>query len=80
MKTSTGIIENFIHMYLLENSHHAFIPLWVLYMCEFEICKFKRETVFGTIFLSYFESIDLKKKCIFQIRTYKVPIEEMTDR
>ena len=45
-----------------------------------EICKFKRENVFGTIFLSYFESIDLKKKCIFQIRTYKVPIEEMTDR
>lgn len=31
-------------------------------------------------YLSYFESIDSKKTCIFQVRTYKVPIEEMTDR
>ena len=60
-------------MYLLENSHHAFIPLWVLYMCEFEICKFKRETVFGTIFLSYFESIDLKKNAYFKFAHIKYP-------
>ena len=46
----------------------------------FEVCKFKRQAVFGTIFLSYFESINPKKTCIFQGRTGKVPIEEMTDR
>ena len=51
-------------------------------MCEpfFETSKFKRQAVSGTIFLSYFESIDPETACIFQGRTHKVPIEEMTDR
>ncbi len=44
-----------------------------------EICKFKRQAVFGTIFLSYFESIDPKKLASFK-SAHKVPIEEMTDR
>lgn len=38
-----------------------------------EICKFKRETVFGTIFLSYFESIDLKKFAYFKFAHIKYP-------
>ncbi len=38
-----------------------------------EICKFKRQAVFGTIFLSYFESIDPKKLASFKSAHIKYP-------
>ena len=39
----------------------------------FEICKFKRRTVFRTIFLSFFESIDPKKLAYFKVAQVKYP-------
>lgn len=38
-----------------------------------EICKFKRQAVFGTIFLSYFESINPKKLAYFKVAQVKYP-------
>lgn len=38
-----------------------------------EICKFKRKPVFGTIFLSYFESIVSKKLAYFKSAHIKYP-------
>ena len=40
---------------------------------RFEIYKFKRQAVFGTIFLSYFESIDPKKLASFKVAQIKYP-------
>ena len=39
----------------------------------FEICKFKRQAVSGTISLSYFESIDPKKLAYFKVAQVKYP-------
>ena len=57
------------------NSHHTLISLWVQRYVRtvFEICKFKRRTVFWTIFLSYFESIDPKKLAYFKVAQAKYP-------
>ena len=39
----------------------------------FEICKFKRQAVIWTIFLSYFESIEPKKLAYFKVAQVKYP-------
>ena len=82
MKASTGITETFIHMYLLVNFHHAFIPLWlqryvanIIWNLQVQAENRFRNNV-PLILREYWS----EKNCIFQIRTYKVPIEEMTDR
>ena len=38
-----------------------------------EVCKFKQRAVFGTIFLSFFESIDPKKHTSFKSIHIKYP-------
>lgn len=68
-------IEDIIHTYLFVNSHHTFIPQWVQRNVRtvFETCKFKWQTVFGTIFLSYLESIDPKKLAYFKFAHIRYP-------
>lgn len=55
------------------NSHNTLNHQWGqrYVRVPYEICKFKQRTVFGTIFLLYFESINPKKLAYFKVAQVK---------